>query len=95
MKWNSKITQDPPSLPYPPYHPVQSTLALPVKENRRLNQISKSIQVYVKLPNVNLPKIFSIHNDYEHPENKSCKNLIRHKIPHKGVSMIKKEDTPS
>ncbi|GFS78352.1 hypothetical protein NPIL_348621 [Nephila pilipes] len=53
MKWNSKMTQDPPSLPY---QPVQSTLALPVKENRRLNQISKSIQVYVKLPNMNLPK---------------------------------------
>ncbi|GFU30946.1 hypothetical protein NPIL_528151 [Nephila pilipes] len=59
MKWNSKMTQDPPSLPYPPSHPhqpVQSTLALPEKENRRLNQISKSIQVYVKLPNVNFPK---------------------------------------
>ncbi|GFS31247.1 hypothetical protein NPIL_572991, partial [Nephila pilipes] len=38
------MTQDPPSLPYPPFLPyqsVQSTLALPVKENRRLNQISK------------------------------------------------------
>ncbi|GFT36617.1 hypothetical protein NPIL_262361, partial [Nephila pilipes] len=54
MKWNSKITQDPSSLPY---HPVQSTLAVPVKEKRRLNQISKSIQVYVKLPNVKVPKI--------------------------------------
>ncbi|GFT53389.1 hypothetical protein NPIL_664471, partial [Nephila pilipes] len=54
MQWNSKMTQDPPSLPC---QPVQSTLALPVKENRGLNQISKSIQVYVKLPNVNLPLI--------------------------------------
>ncbi|GFT17006.1 hypothetical protein NPIL_637771 [Nephila pilipes] len=53
MKWNSKMTQDHPSLPY---QPVQATLALSVKENRRLNQRSKSIQVYVKLPNENLPK---------------------------------------
>ncbi|GFS82746.1 reverse transcriptase domain-containing protein [Nephila pilipes] len=55
-----KLLADPPSLPYPPshpYQPVQSTLALPVKENRGLNQISKSIQVYVKLPSLNLPKI--------------------------------------
>ncbi|GFT74090.1 hypothetical protein NPIL_221791, partial [Nephila pilipes] len=53
------MTQDPPSLPYPPsipYQPVQSTLVLPLKENRRLNQISKSIQVYVKLSNVNFHK---------------------------------------
>ncbi|GFS77252.1 hypothetical protein NPIL_352341 [Nephila pilipes] len=41
MKWNSKMTQDSPSLSY---HPVQSTLALTAKENRRLNKISKSIQ---------------------------------------------------
>ncbi|GFU32529.1 hypothetical protein NPIL_552281 [Nephila pilipes] len=54
MKRNSKMTKDPSSLPY---HPVQSTLALSVKENRRLNQISKSVQVYVKLLNVNSPKI--------------------------------------
>ncbi|GFT86168.1 hypothetical protein NPIL_191341, partial [Nephila pilipes] len=35
MKWNSKMTQDPPSLPYPPsipYQPVQSTLVLPLKK---------------------------------------------------------------
>ncbi|GFU05780.1 hypothetical protein NPIL_646281, partial [Nephila pilipes] len=33
--------------PYPsslPYQPVQSTLALPVKENRRLNQISNPVE---------------------------------------------------
>ncbi|GFT70321.1 hypothetical protein NPIL_676111, partial [Nephila pilipes] len=72
MNWKSKMTQDTPSLPY---QPVQSTLALPVKENRRLNQISKSIQVYVKLPEH--AENFSIHNDYEHPEYKSLKNSIR------------------
>ncbi|GFS59563.1 hypothetical protein NPIL_273651 [Nephila pilipes] len=54
IKRNSKMTQDPSSLPY---HPVQSTLALHVKENRRLNQISESVQVYVKLLNVNSSKI--------------------------------------
>ncbi|GFT17598.1 hypothetical protein NPIL_395721 [Nephila pilipes] len=55
MKWNLKMTQDPPSLPY---QPVQSTLALPVKENSRLNQISKPLREYVKIPNVNSPQIF-------------------------------------
>ncbi|GFS95176.1 hypothetical protein NPIL_199101, partial [Nephila pilipes] len=73
------MTQDPPSLPYPPtlpYHPVQSTLALPVKENRRLNQI----QVYTSIRQVTkreLAQHFSIHNDYVHPEYKSLKNPIR------------------
>ncbi|GFT50954.1 hypothetical protein NPIL_50761 [Nephila pilipes] len=60
MKWNSKMTQDPSSLPYPPplpYQPAQSILALPVKENSRLDQRSKLIRVYVKLSTVNVPKI--------------------------------------
>ncbi|GFT36474.1 hypothetical protein NPIL_286051 [Nephila pilipes] len=53
-EWKSKMTQDPPSLPY---QPVQSTLALPVKENSRLNQISNPIREYIKIPSVNLLKI--------------------------------------
>ncbi|GFS68289.1 hypothetical protein NPIL_272661 [Nephila pilipes] len=53
-EWKSKMTQDPPSLPY---QPVQSTLAQPVKENSRLNQISYPIREYVKIPSINFPKI--------------------------------------
>ncbi|GFT33551.1 hypothetical protein NPIL_1291 [Nephila pilipes] len=64
----------------------------------RKQKIESNIQVYTSIRQVTkreLAQNFSIHNDYEHPEYKSLKNSIRHKIPHKGVSLIKKEDTPS